>query len=135
VEHVPAGQSHEQPHEARDPKHAAAPQTKEPARLTSRLSWSDMPGTVREHFSLLLLDTLAVTAAGSRTEGRAKAGHRPFTPRTPRAVLTGPLGDEALVRQLRRAADRLPETDDVGPLPRDLAPLTTAPAASSGGIA
>nr|WP_277348375.1 hypothetical protein [Streptomyces thermoviolaceus] len=80
----------------------------------------------------------AVLAGGERVELSAPhpvgdSSHHPFTTRTLQAVLTGLLGDDTLTDQLRRAADRLPDTDGAGPLLRGLAALTAAPAASRGG--
>lgn len=76
-------------------------------------------------------------ACAPQTEELARGASRPSWPAIPDTVRErfSPVLLEALVQQLRRGADRLPGTDDVGPLPRDLTPLTAAPAASCGAIA
>ncbi|MGW4622400.1 MmgE/PrpD family protein [Streptomyces sp. NPDC004592] len=69
---MPVDPSREKPHQAGDPKRAAATKTEELARWASQLSWPDVPEAVRERFSLVLFNTLAVTVAGSRTEGQRR---------------------------------------------------------------
>ncbi|MGW0791693.1 MmgE/PrpD family protein [Streptomyces sp. NPDC002911] len=51
-------------------REAAAESTDALARWAHDLSWDDVPAPVRERLSLVLLDTLAVTLAGARTEGQ-----------------------------------------------------------------
>lgn len=53
-------------------KQAAAEQTGVLARWAAELRWAEVPERVRRRFSLVLLDTLAVTLAGSRTEGQRR---------------------------------------------------------------
>ena len=53
-------------------KQAAAGQTEAFARWAAGLRWTEMPQRARKRFSLVLLDTLAVTLAGSRTEGQRR---------------------------------------------------------------
>ncbi|WP_307865591.1 MmgE/PrpD family protein [Streptomyces montanisoli] len=65
------------------PVDAAARHTDDLARWAAGLSWRDVPEPVRGRLSLVLLDTLAVTLAGSRTRGQ----------RALREVWTLPPGD------------------------------------------
>ncbi len=81
------GRTREKPHGAGDPKSAAAERTGELARWAVELSWSDVPGDVRERLALVLLDTLAVTVAGSRTRGQRRI----------RAAWPQPAGDAPVV--------------------------------------
>lgn len=60
---------------------AAAAGTDGLARWASGLSWSEVPVPVRERLSLVLLDTLAVTLAGARTDGQRRI--RAAWPRPP----------------------------------------------------
>ncbi|MFI8793603.1 MmgE/PrpD family protein [Streptomyces sp. NPDC055105] len=57
---------------ARDPKAEARERTGDLAHWAARLSWTDVPADVREHLSLVLLDTFAVTLAGARTQGQRR---------------------------------------------------------------
>ncbi|WP_327668884.1 MULTISPECIES: MmgE/PrpD family protein [unclassified Streptomyces] len=69
---MPAGPSEELLAVARDPKVDARERTGDLAHWAARLSWTDVPEAVRERLSLVLLDTFAVTLAGSRTEGQRR---------------------------------------------------------------
>ncbi|GHJ39230.1 MmgE/PrpD family protein [Streptomyces sp. TS71-3] len=60
------------PHRPGDAKEAARRHTADLGCWAARLSWSDVPDSVRERLSLVLLDTLAVTLAGARTEGQRR---------------------------------------------------------------
>ncbi|UNT00683.1 MmgE/PrpD family protein [Streptomyces tubbatahanensis] len=50
----------------------AADQTDELSAWATQLTWHDAPESVRRRLSLVLLDTLAVTLAGARTEGQRR---------------------------------------------------------------
>lgn len=85
---VTAGRGDPHPRTTRDPTEAAAQQaaagmTAALGDLAAHLSWREVPEDVRRRLSLVLLDTFAVTFAGSRTEGQRRI----------RAVWPQPQGD------------------------------------------
>ncbi|WP_016905959.1 MmgE/PrpD family protein [Streptomyces xiaopingdaonensis] len=66
------GHDDQHPPPAPDFRAATAQRTAELGELCAELSWHRAPGEVRERLSLVLLDTLAVTLAGSRTDGQRR---------------------------------------------------------------